>query len=364
MESGDVHIPSKGIDKISSLHQDLINSIFVHLPIIDAVRTSILSSKWRYAWSNLHLLNFDENCRLSLKEKPTSSRLMRIVDHVLFLHNVPLLPAFVVSNYLLGYDLEMDKWVHALSRKEVRYLGLTFYKSVEDANQVSPSLFSCKQLRLLKLHHCTVEMPPSFQGFKYLTYLDLKTVTLHEATINNLLPLCPVLEKLYLEYDNHLGCLNINAAKLESLVIRGAFDNLVFVDCLELENINISMLNATYDIEENDIEENEIVDTSKLYEDLGRLPSLVDLGIRRYFLQVVHFHLCLNYFCIIGFPTNRKLFQYLALGTLEDRVPNAFANLKNLSLTVNFRDTKEISAALSIIRSSPNLESIAITEVL
>ena len=51
-----------GPDLISDLPQSIIESILVQLPIRDAVRTSILSSKWRYKWASITRLVFDDKC--------------------------------------------------------------------------------------------------------------------------------------------------------------------------------------------------------------------------------------------------------------------------------------------------------------
>ncbi|KAF3442133.1 hypothetical protein FNV43_RR16049 [Rhamnella rubrinervis] len=50
------------MDFVSDLPQSIIETILTGLPIRDAVRTSILSSKWRYKWSTLTQLVFDEKC--------------------------------------------------------------------------------------------------------------------------------------------------------------------------------------------------------------------------------------------------------------------------------------------------------------
>nr|KAJ0210367.1 hypothetical protein LSAT_V11C400165070 [Lactuca sativa] len=48
-------------DRISTLPQDTIEKILTHMPIRDAVRTSILSRKWRYSWTRMPKLVFDVN---------------------------------------------------------------------------------------------------------------------------------------------------------------------------------------------------------------------------------------------------------------------------------------------------------------
>lgn len=275
------------MDRISSLPQDLLNRILVRLPLRDAVRTSILSSQWRFAWSKIPVINFNEECRLQLKGQPTSGRLSRIVDHVLLLHDSPTIQIFVLSRYLSGYNSDVDKWILILWRKGVEYLDLEFFRSVGDASRVSPYLFFCKQLRILRLHHCKLVVPPTFQGFPRLVRLNLESASVSEETINNLLPLCPLLNHLKLGYENLLSCLKINAPKLKFLSVNGAFQNLDFISCVELEAVDIIMPQVIHNAGRG-----ELINTSILEKVLGCLPSLVNLTSRCNFLKV---KLCLLY---------------------------------------------------------------------
>lgn len=49
-------------DFISDLSQSIIEKVLTELPIRDAVRTSILSKHWRYQWTTMTQLVFDEKC--------------------------------------------------------------------------------------------------------------------------------------------------------------------------------------------------------------------------------------------------------------------------------------------------------------
>ncbi|KAL8262566.1 hypothetical protein R6Q59_023915, partial [Mikania micrantha] len=47
-------------NRLSKLPEHLINSILEWLPIQDVVRTSILAKKWRYKWTSMSAVVFDE----------------------------------------------------------------------------------------------------------------------------------------------------------------------------------------------------------------------------------------------------------------------------------------------------------------
>jgi len=55
------------------------------------------------------------------------------------------------------------------------------------------------------------------------------------------------------------------------------------------------------------------------------------------------------------------LLQYLAAGVLPVNLPAPFIDLSFLSLTINFDNMEEISAALCLFRSSPNLQKLKIS---
>ncbi|KAJ0823182.1 putative F-box domain, leucine-rich repeat domain superfamily, F-box-like domain superfamily [Helianthus annuus] len=52
---------SKTEDVISSMPEDVVTHILDRLPVQDAVKTSILSRNWRFKWTMLSQLVFDDN---------------------------------------------------------------------------------------------------------------------------------------------------------------------------------------------------------------------------------------------------------------------------------------------------------------
>ena len=68
------------MDRISDLPSHLIDFILQRLPLQDVVRTSLLSSKWRYKWTSIPKLDFSndffQKCRdLELHEVSRSNAL-------------------------------------------------------------------------------------------------------------------------------------------------------------------------------------------------------------------------------------------------------------------------------------------------
>ncbi|KAM2510711.1 hypothetical protein PS1_035184 [Malus domestica] len=74
------------LDRISNLPSDAIDQILPCLPIKEAAKTSVLSSKWRYKTALLTHLMFDYQYFSTQKHITIEN----IVDQVLLLHIGPL----------------------------------------------------------------------------------------------------------------------------------------------------------------------------------------------------------------------------------------------------------------------------------
>ena len=101
------------LDRISCLPGDVIDQILLHLPIKEALRTSVLSSKWRSNWYTPPNLVFDKHCVSDASfQDPSgiSSKFLRTVDHVLLLHSGSIKKFKIRDNYrnLIGTSPATD----------------------------------------------------------------------------------------------------------------------------------------------------------------------------------------------------------------------------------------------------------------
>ncbi|KAL6542334.1 hypothetical protein OROMI_023936 [Orobanche minor] len=95
-----------GQDLISDLPQEII---LAKLPLGDAVRTSILSSRWRYKWAALTQLVFDDKClNLSQDKTHIEEKLVNFVTRFLFLHSGPI-HTFAFSTSYLQSSPDIDQ---------------------------------------------------------------------------------------------------------------------------------------------------------------------------------------------------------------------------------------------------------------
>lgn len=165
-------------DRISNLHDDVIQQILSCLPIRDAVWTRILCRKWKSKCDSLPCLVFDDRCCLWDQAGTTFEC---IVDHVL-LFQIGSIHTFKIS--CQNKDLaaaDLDRWIYRVSKSSVKKFTLVLRRG--PPYNVSSSLFLCKNLVHLELYNCVLKLPSTFKGFRILKILYiLKWLPLRKMT--------------------------------------------------------------------------------------------------------------------------------------------------------------------------------------
>ncbi|CAL5401417.1 unnamed protein product [Camellia sinensis] len=180
------------------------------LPIQDAVRTSVLSKKLRYIWTKLPRLVFDDNFYRESTRKTKTEGMMTIYQ-VLLLHHGPI-HKFILNLSRLESCSEINQLILFLSHNGIQEFSLLIRKG--DPYKLLSSLFSCEQLRHLRLRSCVFKSPPKVKGFSKLLKLVLYEVVVTANILSSLISSCPLLEKLSLKSSGSLDCLEINAPNL------------------------------------------------------------------------------------------------------------------------------------------------------
>ncbi|CAN1171284.1 F-box/FBD/LRR-repeat protein At1g13570 [Linum perenne] len=193
----------RSTDRISSLPDDVRERILMFLPLREAAKSSILSSKWRNLWTNLPTLVIDESfgdeiAARESKDSPKVGKLIMLeVCRVLMLHHGPL------RNFTLSLDkwgTQVDQILQFLPYNTLQSLTI---KSIVDERRVSilsKAVFtSFSQLKTLRLSCCEfTSSTVSFEGFNRLTVLELRNVVFTRGIEPQLSFRCPLLATLIL----------------------------------------------------------------------------------------------------------------------------------------------------------------------
>ncbi|KAI3826796.1 hypothetical protein L1987_00852 [Smallanthus sonchifolius] len=203
-------------DIISNSAEHLMDLIFERLPMDDAVRTSVLSTKWRYKWTTMRALTISQQfSKRFIRIGPYHPNgFITVINQIMIHHNGPLLKFYLyIPNIVLDSFQEVDQWMLMLPGKGVRVLTLI------SINQIYPgpsSVYSCLELRQFGLFNCIFNPPLEFQGFLSLEHLCFERVDFGGnlgGTIINL----PHLTELTMEKCENCNNFNIKAEKLRLL---------------------------------------------------------------------------------------------------------------------------------------------------
>ncbi|KAI3516805.1 hypothetical protein L1887_15849 [Cichorium endivia] len=317
-------------DYISDQPQSIIEIILTKLPLKDAVRTSILSSKWRYKWATLTHLEFDDKCVSGTHDRSLAEvNLVKFISRFLFLHDGPI-NRFSLSTSYLQSSPDVDQWLLFLSRKDVKELILELGEG--EWFRAPSCLFSNKKLVRLELVRCELDLPLSFKGFPNLKHLNLQQVLIAPDAVENLISGCPLLESLTLSYFDSLE-LTIRAPNLKFLILEGEFKDICLKNTPKLVAISVAMY-MTDDIAEH-FGQSSSCNFDKF---LGGVPSLQRLIGHIYFTK------------------------YMSIGNTFRKTEMTYRQLKVIELyQVNFEDMKEIMVVLRLIVNAPNLQQLQIS---
>ncbi|XP_076885274.1 F-box/FBD/LRR-repeat protein At1g13570-like isoform X2 [Bidens hawaiensis] len=303
--------PEEEEDFISTMPDNVLTNILDRLPLQNAARTSILARKWRFKWTLLiSQLVFDEDffsyLRFTKAENPK-----RVIGRIL-LQLRGTITKCVLEVYddelVVNKDKDVIHWISFLSRKEIK--DLTLEHCNETPYKLPTHLFSCLELRHLKLRDCRFNPPPTFHGFPNPLSLEVYGP---DSELGGVITLCPLLEILKLD-NVYKSC----KVKLDEIA---RLENLKILS-LSLRNLDTTMNFST---------------SSTIIELLGSLPKLQELEL--------NFLGC-------------KLIE----GVANKGLSIAFPCLMALKLScIDLLKGMKLSCAFELIRSCPNLQTLEIT---
>ncbi|XP_059664718.1 F-box/LRR-repeat protein At4g14103-like isoform X2 [Cornus florida] len=213
-----------GEDRICNLPDCILHHILSFLSTKDAVATCILSTRWKYLWTSVPNIDFDDSllysnevngwCPLEL------TCFMNFVERVLLLRDVSSMKKFRLSCRVCFCASRVHVWVSAAIMHKIQELDLCLF--VEKPFALPRCVFECETLTVMKLEmNCVLELP-SYISFPCLKTLHLCLVTFpDDYSTQKLFSSCPVLQELAMldcEWMN-LKSITVSIPTLTSLTI-------------------------------------------------------------------------------------------------------------------------------------------------
>ncbi|KAL3518182.1 hypothetical protein ACH5RR_020771 [Cinchona calisaya] len=181
-------------DRISLLSDDLLSDIMSRLNVIEAVRTRILSRRWRNIFLSNSRLHFDCNMFGSIQHNHKSRhccqhkfKFIKAVDQCLKRFSGQSINYFGLK-CCLGKEFapNFNRWMKSIASFGVQELMVKFCSPSEFPFQL---LFEVASLKHLQLASCTLQR--SFKGqFKSLQFLYLDAVPLDKGEFTSILSSC------------------------------------------------------------------------------------------------------------------------------------------------------------------------------
>ena len=179
-------------DVISTLPDSLLCHILSFLPTPDAIRTSILSSRWRPLWTLVPILYFNHQ-DLPQITHPVED----IVSSIFTLRNAGPDPAPIQKLCIILFDCwvstHLETWVAASIRLCLQELELNLQYS--KTSELPRSIFFSTTLAVLKLNgDILLNPPPSSALLPSLKIMKLESVSYaNRDSLSTLLAACPFL---------------------------------------------------------------------------------------------------------------------------------------------------------------------------
>ncbi|KAH7843787.1 hypothetical protein Vadar_020760 [Vaccinium darrowii] len=192
-----IELMEEGNDIISSLPENVLHHILSFLSTKDAIRTSILSTKWEYLWTSIANIDLKETYHQAGKKEDGS--FLEFVDRVLIFHDASGIKSLSLESHELVNSSRVNSWISASIRHNIKELKLCLHWKTQPV--LPCRLFTCQSLVVLKLSMDWALEVPSLTRFLNLKTLELKYVTFSDDnSTQHLFSSCPMLQELALVY--------------------------------------------------------------------------------------------------------------------------------------------------------------------
>ncbi|KAK6934679.1 FBD domain [Dillenia turbinata] len=208
-----------GKDRLSNLPDALITRILSHLPIKEAVRTSVLSTKWERKWMAITNISLDDSLLNYGDRRFKKAYFMNVVDNILLRIGSSSIEDFSLACRGKYPECRVSTWISAVIRHRVQRLDICLLEN--EPFTLPRCLMTSDSLRDLRLDGCCQLKVPSSTRFSSLKFLSLERVTIFylcgTADSTEILLQFPVLE--------HFSCrdckwLNLKVVSIDSPALK------------------------------------------------------------------------------------------------------------------------------------------------
>ncbi|KAK7244067.1 hypothetical protein RIF29_38885 [Crotalaria pallida] len=164
----------------SKLTEPLISRILSFLSTKDAVRTSVLSKKWRYRWTIVTKLDLNDSLLYSGKKTSAKQYFVNFVYRALLLTKCPSFESFslAIAN---KYDVSLlNSWISSVLNWGVKNLRInSLHSDLPFSALTSHFLFNSINLEelVLEMYHCSIVVPTNYFYLGHLKFLKLNGIT-------------------------------------------------------------------------------------------------------------------------------------------------------------------------------------------
>ncbi|CAA7028048.1 unnamed protein product [Microthlaspi erraticum] len=201
-------------DFISSLPNDILQHILSFIPTSYAIRTSVLSKRWRHVWYDTPSLYIEDRT-------PN----VRGINQTLTYYRAPKIVSFHLHVGLYdNYTQQIDSWIEFAISRNVQNLSVKFYSYRE--YRFPDFFYRCSSIKQLSVEIMSyIDMFPKCKvSWESLRNLSLRNCRLLDESIAKILSGCPKLESLTLRYCRLLESLDLSKSpSLTRLEIHRAY---------------------------------------------------------------------------------------------------------------------------------------------
>ncbi|KAK1386867.1 F-box/FBD/LRR-repeat protein [Heracleum sosnowskyi] len=347
-------------DRISELPDPILTEILSFIPTKSAVKTALLSKRWKTPYLSLPNLDFvDDKWYLDDIFNEVSRHkinFMNLVDRVLRLRgdniDIDRFSLNCIGNYDTG---RVDGWIRIVVGHNVKEINLSFkFKKLYELGQ---DVYMCASVKILRLSCKILVDVPENVGFSRLKVLEFICVTFSSfESVERLLLNCPLLEDLVIESCKWISgcCLCICGSMLKNLTLDSP------ISLVHVEKVEPKILIDTPALQTLKIEEFISKDIS-IKEQLRFLTiASIDIALR------LEWYMQSRAYGDMVFGLLNKIYhvKYLTLsentlGALDYASYDGFPTFHNLTMLELHFDTSSCWTLLPYMLSkSPNLRSL------